>query len=506
MSSHPERPDPQMPEDLSAELAADAAAFADALPASVVMPAGAGKTHLLAATTRHIIAAGGRVLVLTHTNAGVYAINARLKRFGITKGARVSTITSFAFRLARAYPQLGELQVSRHVVPAESQEYVRAATRIAASEHIRAMLAASFTHLLVDEYQDCSETHHAFVAAVRRAVPAAGILGDPLQAIFGFNERLADWEAVIVEFPPHPTTVAPRRWAGHNEALGKWLLDIRPFLVPGHVVRWNSIALPEGVTFQNVSGNSRGLMNAALLARPNDETVLVIAPRANAARSIAGDLNGAFTMMEEMAGKFMADRLDDLATVDPSEYPVWLFDLTKACHCGHGILDTQTLRQRYAKGRTASDLLERDGRRAGAGPAIRALDSIVSSPTLSTLAAAMTEMPKSPSLRLHSHEAWYDIQASVRGAIGREQGAAALVEELAKVREVLRYAGRRERRRIISRTLLVKGLEYDHVIIADVNQHARTNDLYVALTRARKSIMILGTTDALQLQQSPTGR
>jgi hypothetical protein len=111
------------------------------------------------------------------------------------------------------------------------------------------------THLMVDEYQDCSETHHAFVASVRRAVPAAGILGDPLQAIFGFNERLADWETVLVEFPPHPTTVAPRRWAGHNEALGKWLFDIRPFLVPGHVVRWKSIALPEGVTFQNVSGN-----------------------------------------------------------------------------------------------------------------------------------------------------------------------------------------------------------------------------------------------------------
>jgi len=495
-----------MPDELSAELAADAAAFANALPSSVEMPAGAGKTHLLSATTKHIIDAGGRVLVLTHTNAGVYAINKRLKRFGVTKRVRVSTITSFAFRLAGSYPQLGDLQLPRQMAPARSQEYVRAATRIASSKHIQAMLAASFTHLLVDEYQDCSESHHAFVTSVRRAVPAVGILGDPLQAIFGFNERLADWATVLADFRPHPTAIAPRRWAGHNEALGKWLMDIRPFLVPGHVVRWNTIALPDGVSYHNVSGNPQGLFDAALLSRPNDETVLVIAPRADAARSIAGALNGAFTVMEEIAGNFMAERLDGLATTDPSEYPLWLFDLAKACHCGHGILDTQTLRKRYAKGKTAGDLLEGDGRsRAGAEYAIRALDSIVSSPTLSTLAAAMTEVPKSASLRLHSHEAWYDIQASIRGAIGREQGATTLLDELAKVREVLRYAGRRERRRIISRTLLVKGLEYDHVVIADVNQHARTNDLYVALSRARKSITILGTSDTLRLQQSPRG-
>ncbi|WP_135452974.1 UvrD-helicase domain-containing protein [Mycobacterium sp. DL99] len=496
-----------MPEEISPELAADAAAFAAALPASIEMPAGAGKTHLLSATTKHIIEAGGRVLVLTHTNAGVYAINSRLRRFGIAKSVQVSTITSFAFRLARAYPQLGRLRVPRVMVPSQSQSYVEAATRVAESENIRAVLAASFTHLLVDEYQDCSETHHAFVAAVRAAVPATGVFGDPLQAIFGFNERLADWAAVQVELPPHPTTIKPNRWYGHNEELGHWLLEIRPHMVPGHVVRWNNIALPTGVTFQNISGNPQGVLKAALTARASDETVLIIASRADTARTIAGNLNGAFTVMEEIAGKFMATHLHGLANVSPTEYPLWLFDLTKSCHCGHGVLDTQTLRKRYAKGKTASDLLAGgSSSRAGAEPAIRALDSVVLDPTLPTLAAAMAAVPTSPALQLHSHEAWYDVQASIRGATTRGDDTGVLLDELAKVREVLRYAGRRERRRIISRTLLVKGLEYDHVIIANVNEHASINDLYVALSRARKTITILGASDTLKLQRSPNGR
>lgn len=80
-----------------------------------------------------------------------------------------------------------------------------------------------------------------------------------------------------------------------------------------------------------------------------------------------------------------------------------------------------------------------------------------------------------------------------------------LPTELAKARDSLRHAGRRERRRIISRTLLVKGLEYDHVIIADAGNHAEVNDLYVALTRARKSIHILATGGSLTLVESPRG-
>lgn len=67
----------------------------------------------------------------------------------------------------------------------------------------------------------------------------------------------------------------------------------------------------------------------------------------------------------------------------------------------------------------------------------------------------------------------------------------------------LSYAALRERRRIISRTLLVKGLEYDHVIIADAGNHTEVNDLYVALTRARKSIHILANGPSLTLVESP---
>ncbi len=130
---------------------------------------------------------------------------------------------------------------------------------------------------------------------------------------------------------------------------------------------------------------------------------------------------------------------------------------------------------------------------------------IVVNPTLGELAAAMDVIPGSPGIRLHSHEAWYDAKTAIRGAAAQGGDKSLLHAELAKARNALRHSGRRERRRIISRTLLVKGLEYDHVIIADAGNHTEVNDLYVALTRARKSIHILAIGGSITLVESPRG-
>ncbi|WP_166355165.1 UvrD-helicase domain-containing protein [Phytoactinopolyspora limicola] len=380
-----------MPEHLSDELKADAAGFVSALPASVVMPAGAGKTHLLAATAKHIVTDGRTVLVLTHTNAGVYAISARLKRFGVTKGVHVSTITSFAFRLARAYPVLGNMFVPKVMVPEDSQKYIQAAAKVTAAAHIKAILAASYTHVLVDEYQDCNEYHHSLVLKIKDAIPNIGILGDPLQAIFGFTDPLPAWADVLTDFPEHGAIeVKPRRWVGHNEVLGEWLLKVRDGLEPDHELHLNSPNYPTGVTFTNVSGAPNGVTTAALraLSLPTAETILIIAAQAHIARDIAGALKGNYTVMEEIAGKFMADWLAKLVTADLARYASWLFSFTKKCHCGHGILDPSPLGKRYADGRIGSDLLTTSNKRAGAEPAIEALDRVVTNPTLAELASA----------------------------------------------------------------------------------------------------------------------
>jgi hypothetical protein len=498
-----------VPEELSDELKADAAGFIDALPASVVMPAGAGKTHLLAAAAKHVVDGGGKVLVITHTNAGVHAVAARLKRFGVTTGVQVTTITSLAFRLARAYPVLGERIVPRVMLPDDSQAYVQAATRALANTHLQAVLKASYSHVVVDEYQDCNTEHHAMVLRIRDAVENVGILGDPLQAIFGFSEELPDWDKVISVFPEHlGITPEPRRWAGHNEALGAWLFAVRSHLAAEKVLQLNNPRYPAGVTFTDISGNYQGVSNAARMAlnHPAGETVLVISARhAASGRAIAGQLDGLYTVMEEVAGSFIGGWLTKLLDAQPDGYASWLFEFTKKCHARSGILDPDPLGKCYARGGTGGRLLETSAKREPVRTVIEALDRVVANPTLGELAAAMDVIPSAPGIRLHSHEAWYDAMTAIRGAAAHGGDKALLHTELAKARDSLRHAGRRERRRIISRTLLVKGLEYDHVIIADAGNHLEVNDFYVALTRARKTIHILANGSSQTLVESPRG-
>jgi hypothetical protein len=481
-----------------------ARSFAAALPASVVMPAGAGKTHLLAATARHAVGDGGRVLVLTHTNAGVHAIQHRLKSFGVFIGVRVMTVTSFAFTLARAYPHLGGIQVPPTPHWADSADYIEAARRITRARHVKRVLSASFTHLLVDEYQDCSEMQHAFVCALAEAIPATGTFGDPLQAIFGFRDPLPAWSDVLDRFPEHPLIPEPWRWKDHNPALGEWLTNSRPKFVGGQRLDFSAVPASTGIRYECTKGDFQVTARTALYGWPADDTVLILTgPGKGQPRSLARSVQGRYSVMEEIGAEFMGTQLDLLGGTEPSGYAAWLFDLTKECFTGTSKVKLDsTFKRRLDECRTVSTL-----KRPGLTPAVlKAFDLVSRVQNFASLVAAMDVIKKVDGLTLHSQEAWHDIQTSIRGAIGREGDRDVLGEELAKARDRIRHLGRTSRRRVVSRTVLVKGLEYDHVIIANVSQITDANNLYVALTRARKSIVVMGDAPVILLTTTSTGR
>lgn len=265
-------------------------------------------------------------------------------------------------------------------------------------------------------------------------------------------------------------------------------------------LKFAGVNFPDGVTFRNTVDDYPAILREARRGRPMSESVLIITARAASARTLAGKLGGSFKMMEEIAGNFMVKRLEALVAAEPDAYALWLFDLMKDCACGHAALDKNTVRKRYVKNRSSTGLT-----RPGFEPALAAFDRLVAEPTLTNLILGMDQLLTSKGVVLHSPEAWFDIQAAIRGAVAAGDDKSILLDELAKARENVRHTGRRNRNRVISRTLLVKGLEFDHVVIADIADHTEVHDLYVALTRARKTITILGTKDEIELEPSPNG-
>lgn len=473
----------------------------DRLPASVELAAGSGKTWMLADTVRSVAADDGRALVLTHTIAGVHAMSARLRAFEVDPMAyHVATLTSFAIELVSAYSRHAGHDTTTKIDLSRSNEYIQGAASALGHRHVRDVSRLSFTHVLVDEYQDCSKTQHAFVLALKDAIPETAVFGDRLQGIFGFADPIVDWETdVLPEFPDFPMAQQPWRWEEHNQALGAWLFTLRSQLVAGNVFDMTT-GLPDGVTYRPRTQAGWELVNAARERRsPGESVVVITGPNVHAPRAVAARLPG-YAAMEEMGASFMTKQLATLARLEPDAYPHWLAELAKKCFTGYAKLDKPVLDRlkRGAAGKPVSEL-----KRAGLAKTLMALDRVRTSPTLDAVARGMHDIREAREAQLHSREAWRDIATVVEGcSVDADRD---MFEELVRVRERVRHGGRRTQLREVSRTVLIKGLEYDHVILANIADVSDASNLYVALSRARKSVTIIGPSAQATIRETKKG-
>lgn len=183
---------------------------------SITAPAGCGKTQLVSET----LAAHTQsepILVLTHTNAGVAALRVRLRRAGVPSSAyRISIIDGFSMRLIAKFPsrsghhpQILELNQPNTDYPAIRE----AAAQLLNAFHLNQALRATYSRLLVDECQDCNVVQHSIVSGLANILPTY-VLGDPMQAIFGFRgNRLVHWESEVqAQFPAAGDLRTPWRW------------------------------------------------------------------------------------------------------------------------------------------------------------------------------------------------------------------------------------------------------------------------------------------------------
>jgi len=95
-----------------------------------------------------------------------------------------------------------------------------------------------------------------------------------------------------------------------------------------------------------------------------------------------------------------------------------------------------------------------------------------------------------PEGRLYRREAWRDmLRALAIVAAGSELTVA---QAIGSIRNRTRIAGRAHDDRIISRPLLIKGLEFDHAVVLNPERYSAT-ELYVALSRSRKSLTVVSS-------------
>lgn len=470
----------------------DAATLLNANRAFVVAPAGCGKTELIARSVH--LDANHRSLVLTHTHAGVDAICKRLKALGATAATyEVNTIAGWGLRLAASFPNTSGITTQRPVNEQWDSVYA-AAVHLLSIAAIKTVVRASFDSVYVDEYQDCSPLQHGIVLKLAKIMPTR-ILGDPLQGIFDFGDSvIVDWKTHIEpHFEELPRLSEPHRWTKKNPALGGWLLTVRECLEAGRPVDLRQA--PEGcVRFVYLPTDQRQRRDmqrkVCMSATCGDgETLLAIHSWEPQCHNIARQSGGKFRSPEtiECDDLFKTAKVFDNASNGPAlARAAFQF----ACLCLTKVkTDLERTAERIFDGRGLQK-----SRQYLHPEQLEALAEIVKESSILSVQKALVTLARTSGAVKARHELFQEMLRSLKEY---ETGRHTCLEEAAiRARDRTRRSGRAPGHYVISRTLLVKGLEFDHVLILDANALDRKN-LYVALTRGSRSLTVLGTSPVL---------
>jgi len=457
----------------------------------VVAPAGCGKTQLISdAIKRH--PASKPVLVLTHTNAGVASLRGRLERAGVPSASyKLSTIDGWAIRLASMFPLRSQVSPETLALSNPGTHYPairEAAIRLLEGKHIEDCLQATYARLLVDEYQDCSIRQHEIVSHAANAIPTC-VLGDPLQAIFGFsaNDPLAGWDKTCAVFPKLGDLEKPWRWINAGcEDLGRWLLIVRQDLLDKKTIDLG--AAPKEVTWVQLDGTAQDhgrLANAARwTGKGSADAVLVIGDSRNAAsrHQIASTVQGATIIEPVDLGQLVTFlRYFDLQATDALDRL-----LKFAEEMMNGVGRAQLLRR--------LDTITGGSARKEATLIEKTALSFRSDRTPASAADLLSVLGNGQDIRVYRPTVFRGCIRALHLA-ATTQGLS-LHDAAIQIREQNRAYGRPLPRRAVGSTLLLKGLESDAVVVLNADDLDAAN-LYVAMTRGSKSLTICSRSSVL---------
>jgi len=450
---------------------------------TVTAPAGCGKTQLIAhALARH---RGNKpILVLTHTNAGVAALRSRLDRAGVPASAyRLSTIDGWAIRLISTFPgrSAHDPEILGLAAPARDYPAIRdAAWKLLQAGHVSEVLKSSYAHLIVDEYQDCLVSQHNIVYFLSLILPTC-VLGDPMQAIFGFGgNALADWNKhVCAHFPVVGELTTPWRWRNAGaESLGQWLLEARRLLAAGHSVDLRS-GPPAHVTWvQTVPPNDHAQrLAAARTPSPTvDGRVLIIADSRNRAaqQNFASLIPGASTV-EAVDLQDLINFANSFDVAAPNAVGK-LLELAQSAMTNVGVAELKRRLEVLARGTAKNPPSDVE---------ILALE-FLRTPSLSGAAMLLSELRALPNVRVHRPAIFYGVLKALRDA---SSGVVSLADAARRVREENRLLGRPLPKRAVGSTLLLKGLEAEVAVVLN-SENMNAQNLYVAMTRGSMKLVV----------------
>lgn len=437
---------------------------------AVVAPAGHGKTYTIGQTVEAHPELS--ILVLTHTHAGIAALNRQIGRRAIRQ-LRLETIASFSLKIARSFPGRGNWDETEEV---NHDAAHASALQALDSPTVLRVITNTFDLVIVDEYQDCSVVQAYIIDALATRVPTV-VVGDPMQGIYDFGSQPAiNWTGSTTSLPLKATLSTPHRWTNTNPRLGEWLSAARDSLEVGEkpTIDHSIVEIADLDKKPTQGGLHHFLKNSTPTAiiTPNSA---VVASIPKIARSHQGRVRVAeaadFTELRKVAQKF-----DGL---EPTESLVALIDFSALCATGIITGPVRTLKEKLTKRNQAS---------RSTHPVVMGAKSYLE---------VITPLAAVEFLRILINHGKSVYRPELFSLMIRGLNLKSLHPERTLDECVVSALEQRNHTiststygAVVGSTLRLKGLEFDTVVILDPREIPSAKHLYVALTRATRRLVI----------------
>lgn len=456
----------------------------------LIAPAGYGKTHTIVECLKYT---KETQLILTHTHAGVASLKEKVKESGITNSKlNIETIASFAQKYVESFycgDDIPEQDNNKEYFPF----IIKKAISLVKISPIKDIVRSSYAGLFVDEYQDCTINQHQFIMALSDILPLH-ILGDPLQGIFDFNnERVIDFESDLKNFDNSRFELSePWRWKNTNSQLGTCLKEIREKLKNKENIDltcYKTIIDIFKIT-ENDIYSSRNTYNQELLnLLDTEDNLLLIHPDSqnfNARKNIVKNFKNRLHLVEAMDNKdfyYFSKEFDncDSKTIYKKTHNV-IYEIFNKTELNKWFND-ECLKKKQKQNDKKIQAPIRDY--------FGKLEKKVS---FALISKALRQIKEMPSLKCYRRELFFDLCKALEHA---QHQKISVYNAMKNIRNTKRSMGRKIKGKCIGTTLLIKGLEFDTVAILDAHKFKCPKNLYVALTRASKRLIIFTNTMAL---------
>ena len=455
-----------------------------------IAPAGYGKTH---AIVKRVESSHSRVLVLTHTNAGVAVIDNRLKESGIVRSSYdLFTIAAYCERWAKAYPQTSGLDALTSLVSSEYYEQLYPAVeKVFSKRWAQHVIGASYSCVIVDEYQDCTIGQRDALLSLSAGLELV-VYGDPMQGIFYWAGPLADIRDP--SFNVRTLDSRPYRWINAGaEELGDEVARIRGCLL--QALRGEDVTLRlrndvKGVTVVKPAMAWKGGVLRSFSRYGANRSCLYLTARESNALSFC-KRNPSFQVNETAECVPLIEWASKFESSTGAKHALRLLEFSDFCFVGiaSGL-------KSYIKRLMSGDM---DFSRMRKYPELSLLltRSAVEGGYASDLAVLDWLKRSSAGFRIVRGQLLGEMERALRYACSYEMG---LVEAVSKTHSGMEsYEERYGFKHVASRTVLSKGLEFD-VVAVDAMTIRDPRDFYVAVSRCRVGLIIIAEGEVLRFK------